>query len=247
MNMVICKVGVATGTTGTGDIMMIPNTMVDSNLATANNPLPTAPMASATATTATNWAALNTNVPPEAVPAILAGYAIATTGTKYTSILAGTDANLGAMTYISNGNTDPATLMQAAPLTATADGLNALETGATVYNDNTHATNDIFDVCAASADTANWVIGAAKLTALIKLGQNAVVDWTNARSVLTICGDVAGSVIATDLDMHSGVTVSGTKCTGAFLYTVITTASSVDTLNNRWCRWCDAALNTDHV
>jgi hypothetical protein len=34
-------------------------------------------MASATATTATNWAALNTNVPPEAVPAILAGYAIA--------------------------------------------------------------------------------------------------------------------------------------------------------------------------
>lgn len=77
MNMVICKVGVAAGTTGTGDIMIIPNTMVDSNLATANNPLPTAPMASATATTPTNWAALNTNVPPEAVPAILAGYGIA--------------------------------------------------------------------------------------------------------------------------------------------------------------------------
>jgi hypothetical protein len=153
------------------------------------------------------------------------------------------------MTFISNGDTASTVVLQAAALTATGDSapLNALDSGATVYNDNTHATNDVFDVCAASADTANWVIGAAKLTALLKLGQVAAVDWTNPKSVLTICGDVAGSVIATDLDMHSGVTVSGTKCTPAFFYTVITTASSVDTLNNRWCRWCDAALNTDHV
>lgn len=77
MNMVICKVGVAAGTTGTGDIMIIPTTMVDSNLSTANNPLPTAPMAGSAATDATEWAALNSNAPPEAVPAILAGYAIA--------------------------------------------------------------------------------------------------------------------------------------------------------------------------
>jgi hypothetical protein len=153
------------------------------------------------------------------------------------------------MTFISNGDTASTVVLQAAALTATGDSapLNALDSGATVYNDNTHATNDVFDVCAASADTANWVIGAAKLTALLKLGQVAAVDWTNPKSVLTICGDVAGSVIATDLDMHSGTTVSGTKCTGAFLYTVITTASSVDTRNNRWCRWCNAPLSTDHV
>jgi hypothetical protein len=246
MNMVICKVGVAAGTTTTGDVMIIPTTQVDINASGANNPLPPSPVATGTVTTLTHWDALSAT--PEVVPAILAGYAIAGTSTKYVSILAGTDANLGAMTFISNGNTDPATLMQAAPLTATDDvsPLNALSTGATAYNTNAGASTT-FDITPASADTANWVIGATKLTALLRTGQAAACTWTNARSVLTVCGDVAGSVIPTDLDMHSGTTVSGTKCTGAFLYTVITTASSVDTRHNRWCRWCNAALATNIV
>jgi len=42
------------------------------------------------------------------------------------------------MTFISNGNTVSATLMQAAALTSgTADELNSLKDGATTYNDNT--------------------------------------------------------------------------------------------------------------
>lgn len=250
MNMVICKVGVAAGTASTGDVMIIPTTQVDINGSGVNNPLPASPVATGTVTTLSNWNGLTAT--PEAVPAILAGYAIATTTAKYVSILAGTDANLGAMTFISNGDTNPATLMQAAPLTAADDTapLNALATGATAYNTNAGASTT-FDITPASADTANWLIGATKLTALLRTGQAAACTWTAARSVLTVCGDVAGSVIPTDLDMHSGTTVSGTKCTGAFLYTVITNASvggvSTDTRNNRWCRWCNAALATNIV
>jgi len=145
--MVICKVGVAPGTATTGDIMMIPHTHVDPNLTGVNNPLPKAPVAASSVvadavgstnakTAATKWAELTAT--PEAVPAILDGYAIACDTNKYTSILAGTDANLGAMTFISNGNTVSATLMQAAALTSgTADELNSLKDGATTYNDNT--------------------------------------------------------------------------------------------------------------
>ena len=67
------------------------------------------PVATGTVTTLSNWDGLSAT--PEAVPAILAGYPIATTTAKYVSILAGTDANLGAMTFISNGDTNPSTLM----------------------------------------------------------------------------------------------------------------------------------------
>lgn len=248
--MVICKVGVAAGTATTGDVMIIPTTHVDPNLSGANNPLPSAPVASGTATNLSEWDGLAAT--PEAVPAVLAGYAIAMASTKYTSILAGTDANLGAMTFISNGDTDFATLFQGAALTAADDTapLNALKTGATNYNDNSAAAKT-FDITPTSTDTANWVIGATKLTALLRTGLTTAADWTDPQSVLTVCGDVAGSVIPTDLDMHSGTTVSGTKCTGAFLYTVITNAAvngvSTDTRNNRWCRWCNAALSTNIV
>lgn len=250
MNMVICKVGVAAGTATTGDVIIIPTTHVDPNLSGVNNPLPTAPIATGTVTTLTHWDALSAT--PEAVPATLAGMAIATASTKYMAILAGTDANLGAMTFISNGDTAYTSIYQGAALTATDDTapLNALATGATNYNDNTSAAKT-FDITPASADTANWVIGATKLTALLRTGLTTAADWTDPQSVLTVCGDVAGSVIPTDLDMHSGTTVSGTKCTGAFLYTVITNASvggvSTDTRNNRWCRWCNAALATNIV
>jgi len=94
------------------------------------------------------------------------------------------------MTFISNGNTVSATLMQAAALTSgTADELNSLKDGATTYNDNTNigsTTADIFDIVAVTS--SEWVVGAAKLNANLKVGQNAAVDWTNPRSVLTICG-----------------------------------------------------------
>jgi len=94
------------------------------------------------------------------------------------------------MTFISNGNTVSATLMQAAALTSgTADALNSLEDGATAYNDITDIATtklDIFDIVAVTS--SEWVVGAAKLNANLKVGQNAAVDWTNPRSVLTICG-----------------------------------------------------------
>lgn len=220
--MVICKVGVAAGTTNTGDVMIIPTTQVDPNASGVNNPLPPAPVAGGAATDLSEWTGLSAT--PEAVPAVRIGYVIAGASTKYHSILAGTDANLGAMTWISNGNTVDTTLMQAADLSATDNNnpTNALVTGATVYNDNT--SGKTFDITATTADAANWVIGATKLTALLRTGQAAAVTWSNPRSVLTVCGNQAGSLIPTDLDMHSGTAVTGDKCTPAFNYMVITNA-----------------------
>lgn len=94
------------------------------------------------------------------------------------------------MTFISNGNTVSATLMQAAALTSgTADALNSLADGATAYNDITDIATtklDIFDIVAVTS--SEWVVGATKLNANLKVGQGAAVDWTNPRSVLTICG-----------------------------------------------------------
>lgn len=47
--------------------------------------------------------------------------------------------------------------------------------------------------------------------------------------------------------MHSGAAATGHKCTGAFLYTVITNDGTTDTRNNRWCRWCNAPRADNHL
>jgi len=95
------------------------------------------------------------------------------------------------MTFISNGDTSSATLMQAADLNAGTDNaLNSLADGATAYNDITDIATtklDIFDIVAVTS--TEWVVGATKLNANLKVGQAAAVDWSDPRSVLTICGD----------------------------------------------------------
>jgi hypothetical protein len=148
LNMVICKVGTTAGTATTGDVMIIPATQLAPVLPTGvtNNPLPTSvstdPLSSARASMVTACNSVN--------PAIIAG----------------ADAYLGTMNFISNADTALADVIPDADYPGTSSNV-ALPTGfAVAMNDNT-ATSKLFDIVAKTDATTTWVIGAAALDALL--------------------------------------------------------------------------------
>lgn len=115
LNMVTCEIGTATGTTGTGDVVIIPATQsAFDNPTTVRNPLP----------------AFLTKIAPNANPAnnnpVLlssnqAGLLTATNSGNSgnnPAIIAGSDEYLGTMTHISNGNVNLATRFTTVAATA---------------------------------------------------------------------------------------------------------------------------------
>lgn len=71
------------------------------------------------------------------------------------------------------------------------------------------------------ADATKWVVGGTKLAALLqfKMG-SAGVDWSKARSVMSVCTRQTNSPLPSTLVIHSGAANTGAKCTGVFSYTV---------------------------
>jgi len=85
MNFVICEVGVAAGTATTGDVIIVPAKQSNVDIAGENNMLPKGPLGDAAYNAASNE-----------------GVALcADAGGEGMGIYAGTDANLGTMTFIS--------------------------------------------------------------------------------------------------------------------------------------------------
>jgi hypothetical protein len=178
-NMLVCKIGVATGTATTGDVIIVPATQQAADATGVNNPFPgyasTDPFnnglqgAGAAALQGAGNNAVNEN------PAILGG----------------SDEYLGTMTHYSDADTNLATVVQTGTdLTGTDNGNNAANPtfqalpggiqGA-AYNDNGANTNGAngnkYDIVAITA--AEWLVGAAKLAAKIEWQMAAAADWTD--------------------------------------------------------------------
>lgn len=231
VNMVICKIGVAAGT-AKGDAIMIPATQTapDGKLGDGstdvNNPTP---KAVSTNPLATSWESMKT----------------ACNG-KNPAILAGSDEYLGTMTFMSNADTAFAGIVQHAGLQGTTAV--SLPTAITQLNDNTNS--QLYDIKPKTDPTTTWVIGAAKLDALLYFKQAKVADWATGRSVMTVCGPQAGSSLPTDLAITAGNTGTGEACTAAYLYTVGAQDWSVvtgyTTRVQRWCRWCKSVLTSSN-
>jgi hypothetical protein len=230
LNMIICKLGVAAGTATTGDVVVVPTTQTapDGKLGDGttdvNNPTP---KATSTNPLATSWNSMKT----------------ACNG-KNPAILAGTDEYLGTMTFISNANVAWAGLTQHANLEGSVGNAAnpTLPTSITQLNDNTNS--QLFDIKPKTDPTTTWLIGAAKLDAILYFKQAAVADWTNVRSVMTVCGPQAGSTLPSDLVITAGNAGTGAACTAAYMYTVGANDWSVvtgyTTRKQRYCRWCSS-------
>jgi hypothetical protein len=166
------------------------------------------------------------------------------------AIIAGSDEYIGTMTHISDAGTAFATTVQATDLQGTDNNaLQALPTaiqGAT-FNDNNANTNGngggTWDIV--STDAALWVIGAAKLAAVMKFQMATAADWTDPQSVMTVCTPQTGATLPSDLVMTSGTSGTGVACTGVYQYTVglhdHAIVTGYDTRVHRQCRWCHAA------
>jgi hypothetical protein len=164
--------------------------------------------------------------------------------TKNPAILAGTDEYLGTMTFISSADTAWAGIAQAANLEGSVGGATnvALPHSITQLNDNTNS--QLYDIKPKANPTTTWLIGAAKLDALLYFKQAAAADWTNVRAVMTVCGPQAGSTLPSDLVITAGNSGTGAACTAAYMYTVGANDWSVvtgySTRSQRYCRWCSA-------
>lgn len=226
--MIICKIGVAAGTTATGDVIIVPATQSAPDATNVNNPLPLAtstdPMlASSRASMLTAGASLK--------PAIIAG----------------TDEYLGTMTFISDADTAVATILPFAD----CEGTSAVSIPTCIGDLNDNASGRVFDIVPKTNPTTTWLIGAAKLDAVLDFKQAAKVDWADAQSVMTICGPQASATIPHDLVMSATNSGTGAACTGSFLYTVGATDmyfTSSDAKYKdramRYCRWCNVGTGT---
>lgn len=146
--MVVCKIGVAAGTTTTGDVIIVPSTQLAPVLpaGVTNNPLPT-------------------SVSTDPLASSRASMLTACNG-KNPAIIAGSDEYLGTMTFISDADTAFANIVPDADYPGTAADV-ALPTGfAVALNDNT-ANTKLFDIVAKTDPTTTWIIGTAKVTALL--------------------------------------------------------------------------------
>jgi len=147
-NLISCKVGTAAGTANTGDVAIIPSTQLAPQVpATVNNPLP---LANVGLSSCRESIATATN-----------------SGARNPAILGGTDALLGAMTFISNADVDYRTRLQAADLAGTNSAV-ALPAAVSTRNDNANGgATVLFDMLAKTDSTTNWVIGASALHSLL--------------------------------------------------------------------------------
>jgi len=225
LNMIICKVGTAAGTATTGDTIVIPTTQTQVDGTDINNPLPLYGVGLSSDPTKLATAA-NSNA-------------------KNFAIMAGTDQYLGHVKALSNANT--ALNLLYSPTKQGADNASpavALPTAVTALNDN--ASSRVYDIVAKTG--SEWVIGHAKLAALLRFKGAAAVTWSDPQSVMAVCGSQAGSVITTTTEMSAGNAGTGDKCTGAFSYTVgaenPTVVDGYTTLKNRWCRYCSTVANS---
>jgi len=227
LNMVICKLGTATGTAVTGDVILIPATQTapDGKLGDGstdvNNPLPLA---------------VSTNP----LASSLASIKTAATSNKNLAIIAGTDEYLGTMTVISDADTTFANIAQLTDLQGTTAV--SLPVAITQLNDNSNA--QLYDIVPVANPTTTWLIGAAKLDAKLQFKQAAAADWKLARGVMTVCGPTTGSTLPSTLAISGGAASGGAACTAAFTYTVGANDWSVltgyTTRKERYCRWCRA-------
>jgi hypothetical protein len=199
LNMIVCKLGTAAGTATTGDVIVVPATQsAPDNPATVNNPLPFA--VSTTPLLASSLASMKT----------------ACTG-KNPAILAGTDEYLGAMTFISNANTAFAGIAQNVDVSG---GDAAVTFPATITQLNDNSNSQLYDIKPKSNPTTTWLIGAAKLDALLYFKQAAAANWDNVRAVMTVCGPQAGSTLPSSNVITAGNSGTGAACTAAYMYTV---------------------------
>jgi len=240
--MVICEIGVAAGTTTTGDVIIIPATQqAMDNPNTVNNPLPgfltgSSPVLASTKTkllVATNGGASGSN------PAIIAG----------------SDEYLGTMTHISNGNVNLNTRLNTADYEGAASG-GAVANNAVPYfwsngnklNDN---TNGLFDVVSKATASTNWIIGGSKVDSIMKFKMAAAASWSNDRAVAAVCGPNVGSTIPSATVMSSGTTGTSHACTAPFIWTPFAADFQVttgyDTKVERYCKFCDATFDTDRI
>jgi len=202
VNMIVCKLGTAAGTSSTGDVVIIPATQLAPDTpATVNNPLPLA--VSTTPYLSSSLDSMKTacnSVNP--------------------AILAGSDEYLGTMTFISNANTAFADIAPTQNYAGTAQAV-AFPAAISQLTDNSQSSDaTLYDITAKTDPTTNWVIGAAKLDALLLFKQAAAAAWTDVRSVMTVCGPQTGSTIPSDLVITAGNDGAGAACTAAYLYTV---------------------------
>lgn len=148
LNMIICKLGTTAGTATTGDAIIIPATQLAPDTpATVNNPIPGA------------------NSATPLLSSGMASMATAATNSKNPAILAGSDEYLGTITVISNANTAAAGLYQTTALQGADASTVPLPTAITQLNDNSNS--QLFDITPKTNPTTTWLIGAAKLDAVL--------------------------------------------------------------------------------
>jgi hypothetical protein len=148
INLVVCKLGTAAGTATTGDVVIIPATqLAPDNPATVNNPLP---LATCTDPLSSSRESMDTSA-----------------NSQNPAIIAGSDAYLGTMTFISNADTDLTTIIPSADYAGTSSAV-ALPAAISTLNDNAGgAANVLYDITAKTTPATNWIVGAAALDALL--------------------------------------------------------------------------------
>jgi hypothetical protein len=247
MNMVICEVGTTDGTADTGDAIMIPATQVTPWSSNANNPLPqsasTAPLSSSQESMITGKGADDKvwgKIP----------------------LIAGADQYMGEMNLICRDTTQITARMPQFETKQKLIGSNAAVTfplsvtsGTDAndrHNDNAAGKNRFFDVLTTTDTATTWVIGAAKLNAILQFGQAAKSDWNSNLGTVSICAPQTNFVMDPSLVMLSGTSADGKiLCTGKYDYTVgannqwITTGYAAR--KQRWCRWCAATHASNRV
>jgi hypothetical protein len=146
--MIVCKLGTTAGTATTGDVVIIPATQLAPDTpSTVNNPLPE--YASTTPLLSSGSAPLAT----------------AATSSKNPAILGGSDEYLGTITVISNADTALAGLFQTTALQGADANSVPIPAAITQLNDNSN--NQLLDITPKTNPTTTWLIGAAKLDAVL--------------------------------------------------------------------------------
>jgi hypothetical protein len=95
-NMLVCKIGVANGATTTGNVMIVPATQQAADATGVNNPFP---------------GFASTDPLPNSLQGITVAAKVSS-DKENMAILAGSDEYLGAMTHLSNADTDLGGLVQ---------------------------------------------------------------------------------------------------------------------------------------
>jgi hypothetical protein len=144
-NLIICKVGTAAGTSGTGDIVIIPATQNQPVGNNANNPLP-----------------LSANQDP--FGSCRESAAAATANDKNPPIIGGSDEYIGTMSHISDASFTYGNIMQKTDIEGKTDKV-AIPAAISDLTDNT--SNRLFDITPKTNPTTTWIIGSAKLDAVL--------------------------------------------------------------------------------